>query len=250
MITKTEAIVLRTVEYQESSLIVTLFTRRHGKIAVMARGAKKPKSKLAAFLTPGQMLEVVYYMKTTRSVQTLSDVSYYRKLDQLRVDLPKMALTMTTLELVSQLLHDHEVNEEVFSFFEKLLPWVNGADAVSKMIFPYIQIRLSQLLGVGLQFAGGEGTSAAEGYINIESGTLSQRAEGSEAVRLTPVQFAFVRESLHSMKSSLFEMNMGKHELNTLIEYLDKYFRYHFEGVRPRKSDAIFDQLLDNRHEN
>jgi DNA repair protein RecO (recombination protein O) len=82
IITKTEAIVLRTVEFQESSIIATLFTLKHGKIAVIAKGARKPKSKFAAFLVAGQMLEVVYYMKQTRQVQTLSDTSYLQKLDK------------------------------------------------------------------------------------------------------------------------------------------------------------------------
>lgn len=244
MITKTEAIVLRAVDYQESSLIATLFTRRHGKIAVIAKGARRPKSKFAAFLVPGQMLEVVYYMKTTRSIQTLSDASYLEKLDQLRVDLDKMALTVTTLELTAQLLHENEVNEPIFVFLLNLLPWLNKREKISRVIFPYIQIRLAQLLGIGLQYVNEQGTQSVNGYINIVSGTLTHRAEESEAIRLTPLQFAFVRESLHSMKSTVFEIDLEKNELIRLIEYLDRYFRYHIEGIRPRKSDAVFEQIL------
>ncbi len=243
MITKTEAIVLRTVDFSESSLIATLFTWSHGKVAVIAKGAKRPKSKLAAFLVPGQMVEVVYRYKTTRDVQTLSDISYTRKLDLLRTDVEKMALTVTTLELVSQLIHSSETNEPLFHFLSKLLPWLNDRDYVSRIMFPYIQIRLAQLLGVGLQYQN-QGTENVHGYINIESGTLSSEAEGSNSLRLTPLQFAFVRESLHSMKSSIFEMNLDKNELTGLIENLDRYFRYHIEGIGPRKSDAIFDQIL------
>jgi DNA repair protein RecO (recombination protein O) len=244
MITKTEAIVLRTVEFQESSLIATLFTRKHGKIAVIAKGARKPKSKLAAFLVPGQLLEVVYYMRQNRSVQTLSDVSYLQKLDKLRVDMEKMALAVTTLELAAQLVHDNEENDDLFLFLLKMLPWLNDRDQVSRTIFPYIQIRLAQLSGIGLQFEEEYGTEDQIGYINIETGTLSTEAEGGKSVRLTPLQFAFVRESLHSMKSAIFEMNLKKNELTELIEYLDSYFRYHIDGIRPRKSDAIFDQIL------
>lgn len=243
MITKTEAIVLRTVDFQESSLIATLFTRSHGKIAVIAKGARRPKSKLAAYLVPGQIIEVLFYFKPTREVQTLSDISYISKLDNLRIDMEKMALTITTLELVSQLIHSNETNEPLFYFLSKLLPWLNDHDKISRIIFPYIQIRLAQLLGIGLQFEE-KGTENGHGYINIESGTLSPVAEDSNSLRLTPMQFAFVRESLHSMKSSIFEMNLNKNELTGLIENLDRYFRYHIEGTGPRKSDAIFDQIL------
>lgn len=244
MITKTEAIVLRTVDYRESSLIATLFTRKHGKIAVIARGARRPKSKFAAFLVPGQYLEVVYYMKSSRAVQTLSDASYLKKLGQLRVNMEKMALTLTTLELVAQIIHDNEVNEPVFQFLENMLPWVDQADEITKKLFPYIQIRLAELVGIGLQSENCEGTITKKGYINIQNGSLSREQQGDEALPLTPAQFAFVCKSLHSMSSSIIQMNLTRREVNELIEYLDRYFRYHIEGIKPRKSDAIFDQLL------
>ena len=41
MITNSKAIILRCIDYQESSKILTLLTPDHGKIAVIARGAKK-----------------------------------------------------------------------------------------------------------------------------------------------------------------------------------------------------------------
>ena len=119
MIEKTEAIVLRAIDFQESSLIVTLFTKKHGKVAVIAKGARRPKSKLAAFFVPGQILEAVIFMKETREVQTLSDVSYLRKLDNLRTDLEKMALAVTALELTSQIIHSHEPNEDLFELLVK-----------------------------------------------------------------------------------------------------------------------------------
>ncbi len=244
MITKSEAIVLRTVEYQESSIIATLFTREHGKIAVIAKGARKPKSKFSAFLVPGQLLEVIYYMKPSRSVQTLSEISYLGKLDNLRIDLQKMALATTTLELASQIIHDNEVNIPLFDFLVNLLKWLDGQSAVTRRMFPYIQIRLMQLLGIGLQDLTDGTESVEKGYMNIESGALSSKPMEGSAIRLTDRQYTFVKESLHSMKSSIFDIDLTKSELNGLIEHLDRYFRYHIEGVKPRKSDAIFEQLL------
>jgi DNA repair protein RecO (recombination protein O) len=129
MITKTEAIVLRTVDFQESSLIATLFTRKYGKVAVIAKGARRPKSKLAAYLVPGQILETVIFMKETRDVQTLSEATYIlRKLDRIRLDMDKMALVVTTLELASQIIHSHEPNEDLYQLLVKLLPWIDERD--------------------------------------------------------------------------------------------------------------------------
>ncbi len=246
MIIKTEAVVLRAIDFRESSLIVTLFTRKQGVVSVIAKGARKPKSKFSAFLVPGQVLEVVYYHKPTRNIQTLSDTSYLLKLDRLRTDIEKMALTTTTMELVGQVLHENEVNEPLFLFIINMLSWLNKREQVSRLLFPYIQLRIIDRIGIGLQPGENiETNSGSRGYINIESGTLTITPEGDQSILLTDKQFMFVAESLIPGNSSIFEKKLTKSELSDLIQYLDKYIRYHVEGVKPRKSDDIFEKILN-----
>lgn len=242
MIVKSDAIVLKTIDYSESSIIATLFTKEKGKIAVIAKGARKPKNKFAAFLVVGQLLEVVVYMKGSRSVQTLSDVSYTRKLDSFRVDIEKMSLMMTTLELSNQVLHDNEVNIPLFDFLMKTLIWVDKQNDVLTQLFPYLQLRIAEYIGIGVQYS--DTNDADAGYLNISSGFLSPQKEDDHAERLSPAQFAFVKKSLHSANASVLRIVMNPNELKKLIQILDKYFIYHVEGMKPRRSDKIFDQLL------
>ncbi|MCC5906286.1 MAG: DNA repair protein RecO [Balneolaceae bacterium] len=247
MITKTQAIVLRTVDFKESSLIATLFTRKHGTVAVIAKGARRPKSKFAALLVPAQALEVVFYLKTTRSVQTLSDATPLVKLDSLRHDIEKMALAVTVMELSGQVLHENEVNEELFDFLLNLLQWMNGRAEVSRKMFPYIQLRILDRIGIGLQT---DETLLSEvrskGYINIQTGSFSAEPEGDQAVLLSDNQFEYLKQAVTSKKTSIFEKNLPNSELSELIEYLDRYIRYHVEGVQPRKSDEIFEKILNH----
>lgn len=49
---KTEGIVLRELKYQETSKILSIYTKKMGKISVMAKGANRPKSTLIANTQP------------------------------------------------------------------------------------------------------------------------------------------------------------------------------------------------------
>ena len=246
MIVKTDAIVFKTIDYSESSVIATLFTRTHGVVAVIAKGARKPRSKFSAYLVPGQILEVVFYWKPTRNIQTLSDASYLKKLDLFRSDLEKMALVLTTVELSAQLLHENEVNEPLFELITTFFTWLHDQKAVSRTMFPYIQLRVLDRVGIGLQIEEGlETKQPAKGYINIETGTLSNSQEGEQSILLSEDQFQFVVESMIHKKSDIFEKKFKNGELSQLIEYLDRYIRYHVEGVKPRKSDSIFEMILN-----
>lgn len=54
------AFVLHRYDWSESSLILELLTRHHGRIAVVARGAKKPSSNFRPVLLPLQPLHVAF----------------------------------------------------------------------------------------------------------------------------------------------------------------------------------------------
>jgi DNA repair protein RecO len=243
MITHTEAIIFKSVDYQESSKIVTMFTREHGKIALLVRGVKKPKSKFSGLIEIGNILDVVYYYKSTRSIQILSEASYAEKNKNLRADFEKMATMTSSIELISQLLHENEVNESLFDFTKTMLGWLDTADIHPPKIFPYIQIRLAELTGIGLQLdlAGSDGQT---NYLNLESGLVTTRSVSSHSYKLTRGQFNYIQLALQSHSSKLFEISFETGELKALIEHLDRYLKYHVEGLRDRKSDAIFEQIL------
>jgi len=45
---KVEGVIIRTQDYGETHIIATLLSNKLGKIGVLARGAKKPKSRMSA----------------------------------------------------------------------------------------------------------------------------------------------------------------------------------------------------------
>ena len=87
MISTSKAIILRSIDYQDSSKIITALSQTHGKIALIAKGVKKPKSKLAGVIEVGNILEITYYFKASRNIQTLSEASIIYQSLNFRKDL-------------------------------------------------------------------------------------------------------------------------------------------------------------------
>ena len=54
------AYVLHRYDWSESSLILEVFTRTHGRVALIARGAKKPSSNFRPILLPMQPLHIAF----------------------------------------------------------------------------------------------------------------------------------------------------------------------------------------------
>ena len=94
MLTKTEAVVLKAVKYRETSKIVTLYTKKFGKINAVAKGAMLTTSKFGASLEPMSYILAVLYKKETREVQFLSQADLIKPFLSLYSDYNKMILRL------------------------------------------------------------------------------------------------------------------------------------------------------------
>jgi DNA repair protein RecO (recombination protein O) len=63
MIVKTEAIVLKTMKYRDTSKIVTLFTKNYGKLSAVAKGARDRNLRFGSALDSLSHVQVVLYKK-------------------------------------------------------------------------------------------------------------------------------------------------------------------------------------------
>lgn len=114
MLHKTEAIVIKSIDYGEAHKIVTLYTKDYGKLSVMARGAKRPKSRLSAvtqLFTYGLFL---FFRQAKKSVGTLTQGERLQSFNQVRQDLIKMAYAAYFAELVDKLTDDDEKDPYLF----------------------------------------------------------------------------------------------------------------------------------------
>lgn len=244
MITHTKAVILKSVDYQESSKIVTVLTREHGKIALIARGAKRPKNKLSGLIEIGNILDVVYYYKATRQVQNLSEAALQYASQSFRIDIQKSSLLYATLELAGQLVHENEVNIAVFDFLYTFIPWLGNAKTVHPSMFCYVQIRCAELVGFNITLEQDDTSTTL--FFDIPHGCISNQYKSELSYKLTVLQARFMKEALTSRSPNIFKLGLMGGELKQLIHHLDVYFKYHIEGYQDRHSDVIFEQMLHN----
>lgn len=258
MIIDTTAIVLKTVAFSESSLIVTLLTEKHGKLAVMARGARRSKNRFGGLLQPGAILDTTYYYKTTRDVQNLSEATQNRPTWRIHQHIEKMALGLVTLELCEQLCHEFEPMPEISSFLKDFLGWLHDTSSNTRCLFPYIQFRLAQHSGIAIAWevdespgqsvsdssSGNEPNTPFACYLNVESGSIARLADGGLSFGLTKSQHDYIRYIVEGRKSMLLAISFPASDIRNLIHHLDAYFQFHLGGIRERRSDAIFQQIL------
>ena len=239
---KATAIVLRTIDYQESSKIITVLTESYGQFALIARGAKKPRGQYSGILEVGNTLDISFAYKPNRTVQDLRTVDLVLSVYKLRRDFITWLLLFQVLERITALAHEHEINKDLYQLLRQFLTWLIQQEQVPVHVLPYIQIRCMSCSGIGLQF---ELTKMAKhSYLHIPSGLLSEISTKTGEKKFSQRQTKFLVAVLSSKSKDFLKINLSKNELIELVQNLDAYFHYHIEGYNPQRSQQFFDLVV------
>ena len=87
MLKKDEAICIRTLDYSETSQIVTLFSKEHGKIDAMAKGSKRAKSPFDGPIEIFSCGQIVFSEKGDQKLSTLAEFTQQPRFLALRTKL-------------------------------------------------------------------------------------------------------------------------------------------------------------------
>ena len=109
---RANAIVLKRINYGETDRILTLYTREHGRLSAVAKGCKRPMSRLAAgteMFTYGR-----YMLATGKSLEIVSQSETRESFPSIRADMHRIAYATYIMELVNETIEDREANPDVF----------------------------------------------------------------------------------------------------------------------------------------
>lgn len=115
MLYKVEGIVIRSMDYGEGNKIITIFTREIGKTAVLARGAKKLKSRHSAASQLFTYAEYTFYASSRGQMGTLQQEEIISTHHRLRENLSMAAYASYLAEMTDRMLPDGEASEAIFT---------------------------------------------------------------------------------------------------------------------------------------
>ena len=143
-----ECFLLHQRSYGETSIIVEAFTKNHGKMSLIAKGAKKPKSKFFGYLVPFHKLSITYSGRS--ELKTLTSIDR---------DLSSQANTMTKTsysllyinELLIKLLPKDATQQDLFLLYEKFLADVRAKKDL-ELTLRHFELDLLDMLGYGFDY--------------------------------------------------------------------------------------------------
>jgi len=247
MIVSTDAIVLRTVNYSETSIIVTLFSNESGKITLMAKGARKPKSPFSAQLEPMNILNINYLHKDGRNIQLLKNSSFIENSMDIRENFDSLNYGLTIVEILDKLLQENDTDPIIFRLSIRTLSALQSAQINYAIIFSFFLLQLSIRLGFMPElnkccncFANLEMAKFDEYQGELTCGNCLHGGEINFSARTINLLKALLKthiDHLHALK-------YDDQNLKELDSFLDYYLKFHLEGISKVRSLIILRELV------
>jgi DNA repair protein RecO (recombination protein O) len=152
MLKKDEAMCIRTLDYSETSQIVTLFAKEHGKLDAMAKGSKRAKSPFDGPIEIFSHGQIVFSDKGDQKLSSLAEFAQQPRFLPLRKKLFALNCALFAAELIESFTLEFdphpELFEETLSFLQKLIDAKNDQQSLAELIS--FQLMLLQQIGSGL----------------------------------------------------------------------------------------------------
>lgn len=239
---KSRAIVLQTIKYGESQLIVEVFTEKLGALSFIVRIPASKKAKIKRqYFQPFVILNVEFDYRPKTSLQKFKDVS----IEVPFLDLPfapyKYTVSIFLSEVLAYALKNEQQNEALFSFLLSSIVWLDRSPSNSANFHIVFLLRLSSYLGVAPNLESG----VIGDFFDLEAGRFIECVpshrhclDKEDSLRLISL-LRLSYETMHLYTMSHFDRNK-------CIEVILEYYKIHIPNFPEVKSLAVLKELFAN----
>ncbi|HYJ37673.1 MAG TPA: DNA repair protein RecO [Chitinophagaceae bacterium] len=155
MLYNTKGIVLRSIKYGETSLIVNIYTELFGIQSYLINGVRKASKRTtgsAASFQPAALLELVVYHNELKQLQRIKEFQWAYLYEHVFFDVKKNAVALFMVELLQKSFKQPEKNEELFYFIEDAFIHLDKAEEAVVANFPlYFALHLTVFFGFRIE---------------------------------------------------------------------------------------------------
>ncbi len=144
---QTKAIVLRTVEYSETSLIVTLLTHDLGRVSAIAKGARRPKGPFEGALDLLAVCRVVVIRKRAGTLDLLTEAKLLRRFRGAERSLERTYAGYYLAEMLRLVTEEHDPQADLYELTIRTLQEIDGSGDVATSL-AYFDAQWLRLAGL------------------------------------------------------------------------------------------------------
>lgn len=219
--------ILHTYPFKETSLIVEILSREFGRIAVIAKGARRPKSSLRGMLLPFQSLQATW--SGFQDLKTLHSIDWSDAF--LTIEGNALVCGFYLNELVMRLVPKDDPCPRLYDFYHKTILALTLNKSLNITLRRF-ELRLLQELGYEVSLK----NDVQGSIIDPKKQYFYHAGSGASEIDKFSDKFVISGKTLLDMSDDNYENKKTEQESKQLMRYLIN----HYIGDKPLYSKRLF----------
>jgi DNA repair protein RecO (recombination protein O) len=237
MTSKTKAIVISTVKYGDSDLIVKCFTPNGLRSYLLRRiySSKNKQISIAHFQVLN-LLEISGSDKKNGQLNTVKEVNVDVVYNSIPVDIYKQSMAIFISEVLSSVIWEESDSQELFKFLHAAFQWLDEQQKTANFHLIFL-LKLTQYLGFYPEVKNSD-----HKYFNLRDGIFTNVYQQESCIDGNILN---VFKTLIGINfDSLEQLKLSASSRQIILEVLMNYYQIHLTGFRKPKSLEIFKELF------
>ena len=236
---KTEAIVLHTLKYGDSRLIVDLFTREAGRLSFIVPLPKTPRSKIKKqYFQPLTLLFIESDLRPQADLQHLRDATLLQPLPSLLSMPTKLSIALFVAEFLYYALRDEQRNQPLFDYVRSSIEWLDERTSDFANFHLVFLMRLSRFLG----FYPNLDDYADGSYFDLRAATFCAQPPLHRDF-LYPEDAARIQLLMRMDFPTMHLFRLSHTDRNRILDTLLLYYRLHLPAFPELRSLSVLKDL-------
>lgn len=240
MITKTRGIVLRSVRFGESSLIVDVLTKSSGRVSFMVHIPKTSKGKIKKqYFQPMTLLDFEYDFRQRSNLQRIKDVRVSLPYSSIPINPTKSCISLFLSEFIYYATRNEQENPTLFTYISTSLEWLDNAYEDFANFHLVFMMRLGKFLGFQPfleDFTPGCFFDLRNGCFTLSMPLHTDFLNAADAGHL----YNLMRMNFDTMK--LFKLSHD--DRNRITEIVLRYYKLHLPNMPELQSFDILREVF------
>jgi DNA repair protein RecO (recombination protein O) len=244
MIYKTKGIVLRTVKYGETSVIVSMYTELFGMqsyIINAVRVSSKKGSVKANLFQPVAMLDLVVYHNELKNIQRIKEFRWGYLYKNIFFDVIKNSVALFMVELLQKCVKQPEANADLFSFAEDAFIKLDESSEKVLANYPlFFSLHLASFFGLRIS----DNYSDACPILDLHEGFFVEEKPSHTYFLEGKYSFATSQLLKTMQPSELAQVKLNKEARRILLHAYQNFFALHIQDFGTLRSLPVLQELL------
>lgn len=241
MFQKSTGIVLHTIKYSDTSIIVDIYTRQHGRTSFLAA---IPRSKKAAVKTvlfqPLSVIEFETDYRPNANLNRIKEVKSAFPFHSIPYHPYKSAIALFIAEFLYRALREEAENPPLFAYLLYSIEWLDACSKDFANFHLVFLMRLSRFLGL---YPNIEDYHKGDYFDLLNAGFTSGRPLHNSFI--SPEEAYHLLQLMRMNYETMHLFAMNRIERNRCLSIINDYYRLHLPDFPVLKSIAILQELFD-----